>query len=107
MHKFYKWIGGSLLATMLLTGCANNDNDPPPEDDVDINEPRDNDVIDPDLDGDDNGNNIPDDDDTTGTGTTYDRNRVGDGDPAIDRNTPREDIIEDLDDMRDRDRIDR
>ncbi|WP_180953648.1 hypothetical protein [Bacillus sp. T33-2] len=37
--KLMKMLGGSFLAAMLLAGCANDTQDPPPEEDTEIEDP--------------------------------------------------------------------
>ena len=88
-------IGGSLLSAMFLAGCA-NDQDPPPDDDVDIENPADENG---DMNSYDNGLL----DDNNGNG---DVNTDEDGDMMQDDNEPGEDIIEDQKDMNDEDNKD-
>ncbi|WAA09682.1 hypothetical protein [Fervidibacillus albus] len=133
MDRIGKLIGGTILATILLVGCATNDEDPPPEDtDTELNDSGDemnNNLNNEDSDrltpsnlndemNDMNNrmNNVNDrmndymnqDDrlDINNNGGRMNRNVPGEGDPTNDKNIPREDILEDTGDMMDRDRID-
>ncbi|MFT8323702.1 MAG: hypothetical protein ABF649_22970 [Bacillus sp. (in: firmicutes)] len=97
-NKWLKVLGCSLLSAMFLTGCGNNDNDqsPAPEDDTTIEDKNidDNEVV-PDTDL--NNDNVPD---------TQDQNTDNDGDVTTDDNNPGEDMIEDKNDMNDKDDVD-
>ena len=127
--KLFMLIGGSVLSAFMLAGC-NNDAEPPPEEDnvnidnpVDVNDDRDNGknrINNLDRDNDrgnnrinnnyrDNHDNIIDENkrNNRANNKINDVNRDKDFDSARDRNTNRQDIIEDRDDMRDRDNKDR
>lgn len=92
--KLLALVGGSILFIMVLTGCGTNQQ-PPPDEDVNIEEPS-------------NGTNVtPNGTNGTNNGTTNDLNTDNDGDIMKDRNTPAEDIIEDKHDMNDKDNMDR
>lgn len=117
MDRFLKIIGSTLLATFLVVGCANNDQDPPPEDDDLIDDTND---LDNDLDMENDINNDGPLDNNNGTdgfrngtdgtdnGTDgrngnngINENVPGDADPTQNGDTPAEDIIEDGLDLND------
>lgn len=90
-RKLFAIFGVLLMSVSLFAGCNANDNDPPPEDDTEINDDvRDDGVRDNDADLNDG----------------VDRDRTDDGDVIEDDNTPGEEIIEDTEDARDRDNRD-
>lgn len=100
--KFFSMIAGSALAAVLIAGCGinNNDQEPPPENDV--NEPgvndngNGNDMNNNGVNGNDNLNN-----------NNNDINTDNDGDMMKDDNAPGEDLIEDRRDREDPDNKDR
>lgn len=104
-NKILTLLGIFFLSIFVISGCATNDGDPPPEDDI-VDENGRTNGSDNDMDngvGDDTGN---DNNIIEGDGLN-DENRDGDGDMMRDNNTPEEDIIEDADDAADRDNVDR
>src|SRR5690606_36226776 len=119
MDRFLKIIGSTLLATFLVVGCANNDQDPPPEDDDLIDDTNDmDDDLDMDNDVNEDGDGPLDDNngtdgfrngtDGTDNGTDgrngnngINKNVPGDADPTQNGDTPAEDIIEDGLDLND------
>ncbi|TCN24126.1 hypothetical protein [Mesobacillus foraminis] len=120
MNKLLKLLGGSLLSAMLLVGCGtNDDNDPPPNGDTDVQNPADdNDGAEINRFDNNNGNNggnngNGNNDDTNGerifndNNNNNDTNRDGDGDMFRDNNDRGEDGMEDDLDRNDRDEKDR
>jgi hypothetical protein len=98
--KLLSIIGSSVLSAMLLAGCNVNDN-PPPEDDTNVEDQGGNGNLDTDLDnGTDDGLLENDANDTNDT------NLPGDGDPALDQNTNQEEQMEDEIDRDDADNKD-
>lgn len=100
MTKWMKLLGVSALSAMLLTACGNDDNQSPaPDDDTTIEDTDlDTNDVDPDRGTDldnDNESDVPDE------------NKDDDLDPTKDDNDPGEDMIEDKDDMNDKDDLDR
>lgn len=91
-------LGGSILALTLASGCANSEQEPPPEDDMDVEDP----VMEDQTDG-RGGNGNPDDNNSN----TNDENQNGDGDAAIDDNTSGEEGIEDETDINDKNNEDK
>lgn len=90
-RKLFAIFGALLMSVFLFSGCNTNDQDPAPEDDTEINEDiRDDDVRDNDAD-------LNDD---------IDRDRNENGDVIEDDNTPGEEVIEDREDVRDKDNRD-
>ncbi|MEW9053389.1 MAG: hypothetical protein AB2392_19670 [Neobacillus sp.] len=109
--KLFLLLVGSVLSAMMLTGCNGNDDQnpaPPVNDEVDT--PLDNDGN---LDGDNgtnmNNRNVNNRNDLNNRNTRYqnDTNRPNDMDPVRDRNTRGEEMFEDRLDMNDRDNRDR
>lgn len=104
--KLLALLSCSLLSVIMVAGCANNDQDPPPEDGVDVEDPATNN-------GDTNGtmNNGTDGTNGNGTGTNNgdngDINTDGDGDMMEDNNDQGEDMVEDGLDMNDKDNQDK
>ncbi|WP_335871193.1 hypothetical protein [Bacillus sp. 2205SS5-2] len=90
--KLWSILGASALAAMLMIGCG-TDQEPPPEDDT---------LIEEDLD-------LNEEVDDFGDQELNEDTNVEDGmdlDPAQDKNTPEEEILEDPKDMEDEDRKD-
>ena len=97
-------IGGSVLSAFLLVGCANNvDDDNNPSIKGTNVDNRDNRILD--QKGDNNGDGIIDDNNDD-VPDTKDRNTDKDLDPAKDNNETGEDVIEDKNDMKDKDQKD-
>ncbi|WP_100332455.1 hypothetical protein [Bacillus xiapuensis] len=104
--KLLKLAGGSLLAAMLLAGCAtDNDND-----NNDNNNGNENPVEEGEENVEDTGNKVKEDVNEEMNDEhlpkSEDKNRNGDGDVIKDENTPTEDPIEDQTDMQDQDNKD-
>ncbi|OLS41137.1 hypothetical protein [Bacillus sp. MRMR6] len=110
---------GSVLSAMMVTGCnANNDQNPAPPVNDEVDTPLDNNGT---LDGDDNGTNmnnrtnnmnnrnVNNRNDLNNRNTRYqnDINTPNDMDPVRDRNTRGEEMFEDRLDRNDRDNRDR
>jgi hypothetical protein len=111
--KLLMLIGGSVLSAFLLVGCANNvDEDNNPSIKGTNVDNRDNRILDRNGDNDDNGiigDNNNDgiiDDNNDDVPDTKDRNTDKDLDPVKDDNEKGEDVIEDRNDMKDKNQKD-
>lgn len=87
--KLLAMIGAAILSIFVISGCNTNDQDPPPDDDTELNE-----------------NGVNDRDDNNNVDLNDDNDRAGNGDPVEDNNTNREEIIEDRGDVVDDDNRD-
>lgn len=84
--KLLALLACSFLSVLMISGCGTNNQDPPPEDDVNVEDPANDGTV-----GDDNG---------MGTDNN-DVNTDNDGDMMEDNNDPGEDAVEDRNDMTD------
>lgn len=111
--KLLALLGYSLLSVMVVAGCGANDQDPPPEDDVNVEDPMNDGKVNEDGNNGTNGTNG-----TGGTGGTdngaingnngnNDINTDNDGDMMEDHNDRGEDMVEDGLDMNDDDNKDK
>lgn len=100
--KLLALLGGTLLTAMVLTGCAGNDQDPPPEEDVNVETPNNGDVNDNNGAGTNGDNGIVDDQNMDES-----EDQTGGGDLMQDSNEEGEDMVEDQKDMNDKNNQDK